>query len=286
MPTTNTPLRYPGGKSSLSSFLTQVIELNNLHDGTYIEPYAGGAGAAINLLYNGLARHIIINDYDTSIYCFWVSIFNYTENFIYKIESTPLNIEEWLHQKKILTTLDQQNVLDIGFAAFFLNRCNRSGILKAGPIGGMKQDGKYTISARFNRKNLIKKIKKLETYKERISIYNLDAIELLQKILPSINGPKLIYLDPPYFKKGPQLYLNAYEHDDHENLSWALGKLSSSDCWVLTYDDAQEIRTLYRNSKVRSYTLNYSAAQSKQGRELLISHPHLLLPNSFGSSLF
>lgn len=283
MPTTNTPLRYPGGKSSLSSFLKQVIELNDLQEGTYVEPYAGGAGAAINLLYDGSVRHIVINDFDPAIYAFWISILNNTDEFICKIESVPLTIEEWYCQKNILRTFDLQNLFDIGFATFFLNRCNRSGILKAGPIGGLKQAGEYSIGARFNRKNLVKKIRLIQQHKERISVYNLDAIELLQKVIPKIDGPKLIYLDPPYFKKGPQLYLNSYEHDDHENLAWALDKLSSSVCWVLTYDDAQEIRALYQDSSILTYTLNYSAAQSRQGRELLISHPKLRLPNIIGS---
>lgn len=282
MPITNTPLRYPGGKSSLSSFLAQVIELNDLQDGTYVEPYAGGAGAALNLLFQGTVNHIIINDFDPVVYAFWASILNETDEFACRIASVPLTIEEWHRQKNILKTHNQQNFFDVGFAAFFLNRCNRSGILMAGPIGGQHQTGAYTMDVRFNREDLVRKIKRIERYKEGISVYNLDAIDLLQKVVPVIDGPKLVYLDPPYFKKGPQLYLNAYEHDDHENLAWALGKMSSSDCWVLTYDDTQEIRALYQDSITSTYTLNYSAAQSKQGRELLISPPWLMLPDKIG----
>lgn len=280
MPITNTPLRYPGGKSCLTSFLTQVIELNDLQGGTYVEPYAGGAGAAMNLLFKGTVNHIIINDFDPAVYAFWVSALNDTDEFAYKISSVPLTIKEWHRQKNILKTHYQQNFFDVGFAAFFMNRCNRSGILKAGPIGGQHQAGAYTMDARFNRKNLIKKIRRIEQHKDRISVYNLDAIDLLQKVVPDINGPKLVYLDPPYFKKGHQLYLNAYEQDDHENLAWALGKLLSSDCWVLTYDDAQEIRDLYQDSITSTYTLNYSAAKAKQGCELLISPPWLMLPDN------
>ncbi|MBA3008141.1 MAG: DNA adenine methylase [Proteobacteria bacterium] len=283
MPITNTPLRYPGGKSSLSLFLAQVIELNDLQSGTYVEPYAGGAGAALNLLFHGTVNHIVINDFDPAIYAFWVSVLNEPDEFVRRISSAPLSIEEWHRQKNILNTHKQQNIFDVGFAAFFLNRCNRSGILKAGPIGGQHQTGTYTIDARFNREDLIKKIRRIERYKERISVYNLDAIDLLQKVVPSIDGPKLVYLDPPYFKKGHQLYLNAYEYDDHENLAWALGKMSSSDFWVLTYDDAQEIRVLYQDNITSTYTLNYSAAKPKQGCELLISPPWLMLPDKIGT---
>lgn len=285
MPVTDTPLRYPGGKSSLSLFLAQVIELNGLQGGTYVEPYAGGAGAALNLLFHGKVNHIVINDFDPAVYAFWTSILNEPDEFARRISAIPLTIEEWHRQKKILSTYKQQNIFDVGFATFFLNRCNRSGILKAGPIGGQHQAGLYTMGARFHRENLIRKIRKIEQYKDRISTYNLDAIDLMKNIVPNIDGQKLVYLDPPYFKKGHQLYLNAYEHDDHENLAWALGKMSNSDFWLLTYDDAQEIRVLYRNSITSTYTLNYSAAQQKQGRELLISPPWLKLPDKIGTKL-
>lgn len=283
MSTTNTPLRYPGGKSSLSPFLAQVVELNGIQGGTYVEPYAGGAGAALNMLYQGTVNRIVINDFDSTIYAFWVSVLSETDEFAFRISSVPLTIEEWHRQKDILKTHYNQNLLDVGFAAFYLNRCNRSGILKAGPIGGKDQTGPYKMDARFNRDNLIKKIRRIELHKERISVYNLDAIDLLQEVAPSIDGPKLVYLDPPYYRKGPQLYLNAYEHDDHENLAWALGKTSTSDYWVLTYDDAREIRALYGDSIASTYTLNYFAARSKQGRELLISPPWLKLPDNLGA---
>jgi DNA adenine methylase len=279
MPVTNTPLRYPGGKSSLSLFLAQVIELNGLLGGTYVEPYGGGAGAAINLLFHGIVNQIVINDYDPAVYAFWFSVLNNTDDFVSKISSVPLTINEWHNQKNILKTHVRRNLFEVGFAAFYLNRCNRSGILMAGPIGGQRQIGTYKIDARFHRENLIKKIRRIELYKEKISVYNLDAIDLLQEIVPSIDGPKLIYLDPPYYKKGPELYLNAYEHDDHENLAWALSKTSKSDCWVLTYDDAREIRELYSDSIASTYTLKYSAAQAKKGSEILITPPWLILPD-------
>lgn len=285
MSITSTPLRYPGGKSFLTSFLSQIIKLNELQGGTYIEPYAGGAGAALNLLFQGTVNHIIINDFDPAVYAFWTAIINHTDDFINKIAIIPLTIDEWNRQKNIFKSSDQQSSFDVGFATFYLNRCNRSGILKAGPIGGQQQTGKYKIDARFNRDGLIKKIRKIKKYQNQISIYNLDAIDLLQNILPKIDGPRLVYLDPPYFHKGYQLYLNAYDPDDHENLAWALGKMKRSDRWVLTYDDAQEIRDLYQNNITLTYTLNYSAAKSKKGRELLISPPGLIIPEETGNRL-
>ena len=279
MSLTNSPLRYPGGKSTISSFLAQTIFLNDLEGGVYIEPYAGGAGAALNLLFKGVVRKIIINDYDPVIYAFWISILSKPEEFIKRVSTIPLNINEWNRQKEIIKTYQKQEMLDVGFAAFYLNRCNRSGILKAGPIGGKRQSGKYTLDVRFNRENLIKKICRIVKFKEKIKVYNYDAISFLRDEVQNIEGPKLIYLDPPYYEKGQQLYLNAYEHEDHENLAWALTKMSPFDYWILTYDDAPQIRELYNGSSKSMYSLNYYASHPKKGRELLITPPIVRLPD-------
>jgi len=68
-----TPLRYPGGKTSLFEFFDSVIKGHGWSKVTYIEPYAGGAGAALSLLFLNKVNKIIINDYDPAIFCFWKS---------------------------------------------------------------------------------------------------------------------------------------------------------------------------------------------------------------------
>lgn len=278
MPITQSPLRYPGGKSSLSSFLAQVIQLNGVGGGTYVEPYAGGAGAALELLFQNVVERIVVNDFDPSIYAFWYSALNFTETFIERIKNVPLTIEEWTKQKEILNRINAYTTFDVGFAAFYLNRCNRSGILMAGPIGGKHQSGKYTLGVRFNRDALAEKIEKIARHKDKINLYNLDAIELLQTIVPTIRGPKLIYLDPPYYEKGELLYLNAYEHEDHLNLAWILSKAQPTDKWVLTYDDAEAIKEMYKGSITTLYSLNYCVHHAKKGSELLIAPHNLLMP--------
>ena len=278
MATTNSPLRYPGGKSSITPFLRDVIELNGLRHGTYVEPYAGGAGAALTLLYEGVVDRIVINDFDPVIYAFWASALFEPDQFVERIETVPLTIEEWRIQKKILTNHTYHRPFDVGFAAFYLNRCNRSGILKAGPIGGKHQNGNYTLGVRFNRDALVAKIRRIESYQDQIDVFNWDAIQLLQEIVPEIEGPKLVYLDPPYYEKGQQLYLNAYEHEDHENLAWFLGTKLHGCSWVLTYDDADQIKAMYQDSHTETYSLNYFAHHAKRGNELLIAPPSLRLP--------
>lgn len=278
MATTNSPLRYPGGKSSIAPFLRDVIELNNLEGGTYIEPYAGGAGAALALLFGGVVDRIVINDFDPVIYAIWASVLYEPGQFVERIKTVPLTIEQWHIQKDILTNHKYHHSLDVGFAAFYLNRCNRSGILKAGPIGGQSQNGNYTLGVRFNREALIAKIRRIESYQDQIDVFNLDAIQFLQTVIPKIEGPKLVYLDPPYYEKGLQLYLNAYEHEDHENLAWFL-ETKLHDCsWILTYDDAAQIKAMYKESNTVTYSLNYFAHHAKRGSELLIAPHSLKLP--------
>ncbi|WFS62318.1 DNA adenine methylase [Pseudodesulfovibrio thermohalotolerans] len=278
MATTYTPLRYPGGKSSIAPFLEQVIDLNGIRGGVYVEPYAGGAGAALRLLFENVVDRIVINDLDPCVAAFWNAVLNDTDRFLCQIESVPLDIDEWYNQKRVLDSWRKHEPFDVGFATFYLNRCNYSGILKAGPIGGKKQSGKYKLHVRFNHGVLMDKVLRIAMCREKIEVHNLDALELLRDVVPAIDSPTLVYLDPPYYDKGSQLYLNAYEHDDHANLANLLPQVGDSAHWVMTYDDAREIRELYEVNWVGTYSLNYFAHHAKQGNELVIAPPNVILP--------
>lgn len=278
MPTTFSPLRYPGGKSAITPFLKDVIALNCAGGGVYAEPYAGGAGAALALLFEGVVDKILINDFDPIIFAFWQAILTDADRFIDAIELIQVNIDQWHCQKEILSNYKKYDNFEVGFAAFYLNRCNRSGILKAGPIGGMHQCGDYKLNARFNKLSLISKIRYIHQFVDKISIFNMDAIQFLQDVVSHIEDKKFIYLDPPYFAKGQQLYMNSYNREDHANLAWFLETRMNNCLWILTYDDAEEISQLYTNSQMSKYTLNYCAHHAKKGSELIIAPPHLQIP--------
>ncbi len=130
------PLRYPGGKAGLSGYLSTLIKNNNIKDCTYVEPYAGGAGAALTLLFLEKVDCIIINDLDKAIYSFWKSILTHTDKFVDKIKNAKLTIAEWHRQREIYRN-KKSNQLELGFAAFYLNITNRSGIIEGCPIGGI-----------------------------------------------------------------------------------------------------------------------------------------------------
>lgn len=263
-----TPLRYPGGKTSLFAFFDTVIKKHKWHDVTYIEPYAGGAGAGISLLLLEKVRSIVINDYDPAIYSFWLSLKEHNAEFIERVSNTPVTVKEWERQKKVYKAADTSDRLSLGFATFFLNRTNRSGILNAGPIGGKQQLGEWKIDARYNKQNLIEKIKLIGLYSDRITVLNEDGVDVIER---HVKDPKsFFYVDPPYFVKGADLYLNAFKLKDHHRLATSLNKHRKAK-WILSYDNEKDILNLYPNRECRTFDLRYSAHHnSKIGSELMI----------------
>lgn len=270
----HTPLRYPGGKAKFAPVIKQLIEKNNLH-GHYVEPYAGGAGVALDLLFNGYCTDIHINDLDLAIYNFWKSITEQTEEFIRLVNDTQITIEEW-HKQRELIKREDISPLEHGFAAFFLNRTNRSGILKGGVIGGLNQSGDYKLDCRFNKQDLIKRIEKIGEWADKIHVYNRDTLEWLPEIDKQLTSQSFIYLDPPYYIKGQGLYRNFYEHDDHMNISRMLANIKTP--WLLSYDNVPEIEIIYIDYPQEKYHLNYSASKKMKGTEIVIySHQiHLI----------
>ncbi|MBO9496483.1 DNA adenine methylase [Thalassotalea sp. G20_0] len=273
----HSPLRYPGGKGRLSIFMGQVIKENNLIGGDYAELYAGGAGIAISLLLSGVVNRIHINDLNPSIHAFWYSVIHDTEDLCHLIEKTPVNMEQWYLQREIQLEANI-NLLKLGFSTFFLNRTNRSGIIKAGVIGGKDQKGKWKLDARYNKPDLIDRIKRIGALSNQISLYKYDACAFIRHVLPTIPDRSLVYLDPPYYNKGKELYQNHYQHKDHENIARLVNNIKQP--WLITYDNVPEIKDIYSGHRTSDFGLNYSAQKSYKGSELLIAKPDLKLPSS------
>lgn len=275
------PLRYPGGKSSLASFLKDVIDLNDLRDCGYFEPFAGGAGAALALLQDNVVSEIHINDADFRVYAFWQSVLSEGSRFAERISSVTLNIDEWRKQQAICANPQNHDLFDVGFSAFYMNRCNRSGVLSgAGPIGGYKQAGKWRLNVRFNRETLAERVLRLKRIQERIHVTGMDAIRFLSKRLPfgSKRGNVLVYLDPPYVLKGQRLYLNAYEKRDHALLSKYLMRQKILP-WVMSYDDSDLVRTLYAEYKQALLPIRYTLQNKRDAHELIIAPDTVTLPS-------
>lgn len=274
-----TPLRYPGGKGKLAPFIKNIFRHNMLCDGTYVEPYAGGSAVALALLLEGFAWNIVINDIDERVYAFWWSVLNDTENLSRMIFDTDVNMETWEHQKEIHQSTNEYSLIEIGFATFFLNRTNRSGILQAGVIGGKKQTGPYKINARYNKKDLCNRISLIAQYKNRIQLFNIDAIALIDILAGKLSEKSLFYFDPPYFNKGKMLYRNSYDLDDHKMIAKKIKSLDTP--WVVTYDNVSEIRDLYAGEKQIEFDIAYSAHKERlRGAEVMFYSKSLLLPSA------
>lgn len=271
-----TPLRYPGGKAKLSGFIKSVFADNSLMDGHYVEPYAGGAGIAFEVLFLECASHIHLNDIDRAVYCFWDAVVNHTDWLCKKITDTRISISQWKKQKAIHRDAANADPLELGFALFFLNRTNRSGILNGGVIGGLDQTGEWKIDARFNKPDLIQRIKKIASYRSRISIYNLDAAKFITEIISKLQQKALVYLDPPYFVKGKRLYRNHYKKNDHQVIA-ELIKSKISQRWIVSYDNVQDIIDLYAGHRRAVYNLDYSAAKRSVGSEVMFFCDNLVL---------
>lgn len=264
-----TPLRYPGGKGKLADYIKQLFKENRLLDGEYVEPYAGGAAIALELLFHEYVSRVHINDLSRPVYAFWASVLHRTDELCKMIRDTPLTVRAWDTQKTLFTEQDQVDDLALGFATFFLNRTNRSGILNGGIIGGRNQTGAWKIDARFNREELIFRIQEIAKFASRISLTQMDALDLLKSGLSRWPEKTLIYLDPPYFKKGRDLYYDFYEPSDHVTLQEFVTKKLGRKKWVVSYDNVQEIRSLYKGYSHIVYGLGYSARSAKEGAEIM-----------------
>lgn len=276
------PLRYPGGKNKLAKFVADVVIQNDIQGGTYVEPFAGGASIAFHLLFRELVNTIIINDMDRSIFSFWYAVLNYTDRLCKMILDTAVNMEEWEKQKRIQNDKHHVGELELAFSTFFLNRTNYSGIINGGVIGGKSQEGKWKMDARYNKRDLVRRIEKIALYRNRILLYNKDAIDFAVEIEEMLDENSLIYFDPPYYNKGSALYINHYTHDDHVTLARFIQSLECK--WILTYDCTPCIIEMYRQVQKRRLTLSYTAAKKVQGVEMLASSDNLVLPTGkYGS---
>jgi DNA adenine methylase len=275
MPGTYTPLRYPGGKSKLGSFLASVMRANRLVDASYAEPYAGGAGAGLHLLFRGYATSLRLNDIDRGVSAFWNAVLSRNEAFAKAIETVPLTVPEWDRQKDTLRTA--RSGFDLGFAFFYLNRTNRSGIMNAGVIGGRAQRGSWRINARFNRDELAARVRALAPFRRHITVTSLDALDFLAE-LSTLNERLLTYLDPPYYDKGQQLYTNFYNAEDHAAIASFLTTYRQP--WVMTYDACDDIRALYRKNRIADSEVSYSARDVRRGQEVVIFGPGVRAPSA------
>lgn len=274
-----TPLRYPGGKARFAPLIADVLRENGLMGGHYLEPYAGGAGVALTLIIDGLVERVHINDADPAVASFWRAAVSMSAELIEMVANEPVTMDAWMHWRSVMLREVPATELERGFATLFMNRTNRSGILKGGVIGGKSQSGTYRLDARFLRDQLCSRLAVIGQHSHAIQVYEEDAYQLLRRASQFLPKNSLIYLDPPYYVKGSGLYRNFYTHLDHERIARLLGSQRFRRPWVVSYDNVQEIREMYAYARSFSYGLNYTAQRRYVGAEVMFFSDRLAVPS-------
>lgn len=262
------PLRYPGGKNKLSGFIAKLCELNEIN-GHYVEPYAGGASVALFLLLEGFVNEITINDKDRSIYAFWYSVLNNTDELCKIIEQTEVNVANWYLQRNVQKNKENEiDLLRLGFSTLYMNRCNRSGIINGGIMGGIEQSGKYKIDCRFNKSEIISRIRRIATHKNCIHLYNDDALDLIDRIEAIADENTIFYFDPPYYLKANSLYMNHYHDENHQQVANRIMQIKNIR-WIVSYDNVPFIQNIYADCMKKEYSFKHTAYKSRVGQEIL-----------------
>lgn len=273
------PLRYPGGKHFLAPYVASVIEENYLTGCTLYEPFAGGASISLELLRLEYIDKAVLIERDPLVYAFWYCVKHDLDALCGAVEAANVTIETWhqLQPLRNVNNLTESNytLLQLGVAGLFFNRTNFSGVLGAGPIGGINQSSQYKIDCRFNKHAIIQGLRDLEPLTHAIEPRFGDALSWLIQTDPAeLSNNAFVYVDPPYYLQGPKLYRHYFNDVQHASLAELLTKATYP--WLLSYDDVPRIKELYSQSHVQPIYLDYRAKSSRLAKEIVISN--LVIP--------
>jgi DNA adenine methylase len=261
--------RYPGGKSKISDHIIATLDkaAEKGYD-QFREPFFGGGSIGIKFIAKNKVKNVWINDKDYGIDCLWNSVILYPKELRKMVTEFRPTVEEFYRIKEDLLRVDDakngswEKIVKHGFEKLAIHQISYSGLgtKSGGPLGGSRQESKYKIDCRWSPKYICKKIDALHSLFSEAKVdwcSNFDFGGLIE----NKDSKSLIYLDPPYFKKGNDLYQFGFSVADHERLSKLLRETEHS--WVLSYDDCEEIRDFYSWADIQEIGVNYSITALK-----------------------
>lgn len=292
----NSFFRYPGGKSKLKKVISKHLSIYASENGLeYREPFFGGGSIGIEFLsmFSNRRRKIWINDKDSGIAALWTSVIRYPDLLKTMVIEFIPSVEAFYQYRDILTSISEnlsseQEIAKYGFMKLAVHQISYSGLgtKSGGPLGGKKQGGKYKIDCRWSPEYICGKIDFLHRLLNEADVRgnqcaNLDFMDLIKD-----QERAILYLDPPYYEKGNDLYQYGFLESDHVRMANALRETNHA--WLLSYDDCQEVRDLYDWAVVERLDVNYSITANKDndgGRSSRTKPELLIYPEKHASLL-
>jgi DNA adenine methylase len=274
------PLRYPGSKVRITELIAGLLERNLLVGSHLYEPFAGGSAVSLALLGNGFVPSATWIERDPMIFAFWKMVKERPEALIERMMSGKVTLAAWRRMlpMRAIERPTKANLADLGYAGLFFNRTCFSGIIGAGPIGGLTQNSTYKINCRFNKKELAAMIRECSGIMKKVEIAFGDGVAFLQKECLKMPSHSVVYIDPPYVLNGHKLYRYHFKKSQHEALADAVNDLRVP--WLMSYDNHDLIRDLYVGEQAKFVKTYQSLQGSRFVKEILLLSDDFMLPSS------
>jgi DNA adenine methylase len=262
--TSNTsPLRYPGGKTRACKIIDNIIKQHfdiSLFD-TLLSPFFGG-GSFEFYFQNKYKKRIIANDKFTPLYHFWKQVKTDKNKLceeVRKIKIKTISKEDFANYRKSIMNIND-DILQQAIQYFIINRCSFSGATLSGGFSEEASKKRFTDSS-------IDRIESLTL--DSIEFYNLDfEIFIMEN---TISDKSLLFLDPPYYLENKsKLYGDngdLHEGFDHQKL---YNILKNKKNWILTYNNCEYIRNMYKDYIIIDANWSYGMNKSKKSSEMII----------------
>lgn len=244
----------------------------------------------------------------------WTAVIYYPEQFCDMVDVFQPSVDKFFEYKKSLRdytnllkvqagiTLTKQNyiicteyftkedciryVVTTALHKLAIHQMSYSGLgtVAGGPMGGLSQNSDYKVDCRWSPNYIKSKIKKYHKLLSQKNIrYQTCSDYDWTSILADCNRFSeenkdykcFIYLDPPYYEKGPEPYQFYFTEQEHEVLSKCLKEVKHP--WLLSYDNVKEIRDFYSWANIKEVKINYTINKSRNNTELLISNTDLIV---------